>query len=137
MQRPASSRPRWKVPAPILTPGHTTSQCDFAFHPNQNISSERTDLVPDISGPLKRHHSVYTQKAFICAQTVYDFCCIKSLLLVSSWINPGPHFLISWGESKVRTELEILHHLGKTTSLVPQDITALEQIIGIKFLQVL
>lgn len=89
--------------------------------------------MPDTSGPLKRLHSIYTQRAFICAQTVYDFYRIKALLLVSSWINPGPNFLMSWGESKVRRELEIFHHLGKTTSLVPQDITALEEIPRIYF----
>lgn len=136
-QHPPSSHPRWEVPAPFLSQGHMSLHCDFAFHPNQNISSERTNLVPDTSGPLKRLHSVYTQRAFICAQTVYDFCWTKSLLLVSSWINPEPDFLMSWGESKVRRELEILHHLGKTTSLVPQAITALEQITGIQFLQIL
>lgn len=51
-----------------------TLRCDVALHSNQNISPERMNLVPDISGPLKRLHSVYTQRAFICAQDVYDFC---------------------------------------------------------------
>lgn len=38
---------------------------------------------------------------------------------------------MSQGEPKVRTEMEIFHHLGKTSSLVPQDITAVEQIPAI------
>lgn len=90
--------------------------------------------MPETSGPLKEtsQHSP-PEGLHLCTDCLrlsLNKVTAARFLLNKCWASFSD---VLGGESKVRRELEAFHHLGEATSLVPQGITAREEIPALYF----